>query len=83
MDSDREVMEFGPHNRSRNLEDEENVWEHNCWDNAAWNEEMQVEAEAKIHFQRQNSLIYQMRLGIMERVAELEAAQEELRKNKK
>ena len=83
MDSEEEVIGFGPHNRSRNLEDEEQVWEHNCWDNVAWNEEMQVEADAKIDFQRQNSLIYQKKLGNLERVAELEAAQEELRKNKK
>ena len=83
MDSDGEAVEYGPHNRSRNLEDEEQVWEHNCWDNVAWNNEMQAEAEQKIDQQRQNSLIYQKKLGNLERVAELEAAQEELRKNKK
>ena len=81
--SDTEICEFGPHNRSRTLEDEEQVWEHNCWDNIGWNAEMEADAEAKIAHQRANSLIYQRKQGNMERVAELEAAQEELRKNKK
>ena len=81
--SDTEYAEYGPHNRSRNLEDEEQVWEHNCWDNVAWNSEMEAEAESKVEHQRQNSLIYQKKLGNLERVAELEAAQEELRRNKK
>lgn len=80
---DEESQEFGPHNRSRNLEDEEQVWDHNCWDNAQWDEEMQAEAEEKIAFQRQNSLLYQKKLGDLVRVGELEATQEELRKNKK
>lgn len=75
--------EYGPHNRSRNLEDEEQVWDHNCWDNIAWNEEMEAEAESKVEHQRQNSLIYQKKLGNLEKVAELESAQEALRKDKK
>ena len=74
---------FGPHNRSRSLEDEEQVWEHNCWDNVAWNEEMEAEAEIKIEKQKQNSLIYQKKLGNLPRVLELETAQEQLRKDKK
>ena len=77
------VVEFGPHNRSRNLEDEEQVWEYNCWDNVTWDAEMEAEAEIKVEFQRQNSLIYQKRQGNLERVKELEAAEDELRKNKK
>lgn len=83
MSNDEDEIEYGPHNRSRNLEDEDQIWDHNCWDNVEWNEEMQAEAEAKIDFQRQNSIIYQQRMGNVERVAELEAAQAELRKNKK
>ena len=83
MADSEELSEYGPHNRTRSLEDEEQVWEHNCWDNVTWNEEMQVEAELKIEHQRQNSLIYQKSIGNVERVKELEAAQEELKKNKK
>lgn len=83
MDCENETVEYGPHNRSRNLEDEDQVWDHNCWDNVAWNEEMEAEAEEKIEFQRQNSLIYQKKLGNLARVAELEADQESLKKDKK
>lgn len=83
MSDTESSLEYGPHNRSRNLEDEEQVWDHNCWDNVAWNAEMEAEAESKIEHQRRNSLIYQKRLGNLERISELEAAQEDLRKNKK
>jgi tRNAThr (cytosine32-N3)-methyltransferase len=77
------AQQYGPHNRSRSLEDEDQVWEHNCWDNTVWTEEMEAEAESKVEIQRMNSILYQRKLGNAERVKELEEAQEALQKSKK
>ncbi len=66
--------EFGPHNRSRHLADEDQVWEHNCWDDVAWDEEKEAEAEKIIESQREYSILYQQRKGNLERATELQAA---------
>ena len=65
---------YGPHNRSRHLEDEDQVWEHNCWDDVPWDAEKEAEAEEIVKNQREGSILYQQRKGNAERVAELQAA---------
>jgi tRNAThr (cytosine32-N3)-methyltransferase len=67
---------IGPHNRSRHLGDEDQVWEHNCWDDVPWDAEKEAEAEEIVKAQRENSVLYQQRKGNLERVAELQAAAE-------
>lgn len=67
---------FGPHNRSRHLEDEDQVWEHNCWDDISWDAEREAEAEAIVQAQRDGSILYQQRKGNLERVTQLQEALE-------
>lgn len=69
-----EEVEYGPHNRSRHLEDEDQVWEHNCWDDVPWDSEREGEAEAIVQNQRENSILYQQRKGNVEKAAALKAA---------
>ena len=66
--------EYGPHNRSRHLEDEDQVWDHNCWDDVPWDAEKEAEAEEIVKAQREGSILYQQRKGNLERAAELQAA---------
>jgi tRNAThr (cytosine32-N3)-methyltransferase len=75
--------EYGPHNRSRFLNDEEEVWDFNCWDNIAWDSAREQEAEAIVASQRANSIMYQERHGNEKEAAKLKAALDAARSKQK
>jgi len=74
---------YGPHNRSRHLQDEEEVWDHNCWDDVPWGEEREKEAEEIVAQQKKHSILYQERHGNHDRAQKLRQALEAERAKKK
>ena len=74
---------YGPHNRSRHLQDDEAVWDHNCWDNVPWDEEREREAEEIVAQQKAQSVLYQERHGNGEKAQQLRLIVEMERAKKK